>query len=119
MRTRTKAEILRTMTQAQMADEILRLDRVIRGEEFQVSVHKAPLFAAPTGHPLDADSDPMYADAVGIVKKFGKPSISLVQRHLKIGYNRAARLLERMEKEQLVSPMDSHGVRSLLEGGAQ
>lgn len=58
--------------------------------------------------------DPMYGDAVAIVRTQKKASISLVQRYLKIGYNRAARLLEQMEKDGTVSAMDSSGSRSIL-----
>jgi len=58
--------------------------------------------------------DPMYDQAMAIVRKDGKPSISLVQRHLKIGYNRAARLIEAMEVAGMVSPMDSSGSRILI-----
>ena len=60
------------------------------------------------------ESDPMYDQAVAIVLQHKRASISLVQRHLRIGYNRAARLLEQMEKSGLVSPMASNGNRDLL-----
>lgn len=46
----------------------------------------------------DAESDPLYDQAVEIVLRTRRPSISLVQRHLRIGYNRAARLIEAMER---------------------
>jgi len=45
----------------------------------------------------NAEADPMYDQAVEVVLKHRRASISLVQRHLRIGYNRAARLLEQME----------------------
>lgn len=61
-----------------------------------------------------AEKDPMYDQAVEIVLKNRKASISLVQRHLKIGYNRAARLVEDMEKAGLVSAMSSSGQREIL-----
>ena len=51
------------------------------------------------------EADPMYDQAVEVVLKHRKASISLVQRHLKIGYNRAARLVEDMERAGLVSSM--------------
>ena len=62
----------------------------------------------------DAEADPMYDQAVAIVLQNKKASISLVQRHLRIGYNRAARLLEQMEKSGLVSALSSSGNRDLL-----
>jgi S-DNA-T family DNA segregation ATPase FtsK/SpoIIIE len=62
----------------------------------------------------DAESDPMYDQAVAIVLQHRKASISLVQRHLRIGYNRAARLLEQMEQSGLVSAMSTNGNRDLL-----
>jgi S-DNA-T family DNA segregation ATPase FtsK/SpoIIIE len=62
----------------------------------------------------DAEADPMYDQAVAIVLQNKKASISLVQRHLRIGYNRAARLLEQMEKSGLVSSMATNGNRDLL-----
>jgi S-DNA-T family DNA segregation ATPase FtsK/SpoIIIE len=60
------------------------------------------------------EKDPLYDQAVEIVLKNRKASISLVQRHLKIGYNRAARLVEDMEKAGLVSAMSTSGQREIL-----
>jgi DNA segregation ATPase FtsK/SpoIIIE, S-DNA-T family len=62
----------------------------------------------------DAEADPMYDQAVAIVLQHKRASISLVQRHLRIGYNRAARLLEQMERSGLVSSMATNGNRDLL-----
>jgi S-DNA-T family DNA segregation ATPase FtsK/SpoIIIE len=62
----------------------------------------------------DAEADPMYDQAVEVVLKTRRPSISLVQRHLRIGYNRAARLIEAMEKAGLVTPMNSAGGREVV-----
>ena len=60
------------------------------------------------------EKDPMYDQAVEVVLKNRKASISLVQRHLKIGYNRAARLVEDMENAGLVSAMNGAGQRDIL-----
>ena len=62
----------------------------------------------------DGESDPLYDQAVEVVIKNRRASISLVQRHLRIGYNRAARLLEQMENSGLVSAMSSNGNREIL-----
>jgi S-DNA-T family DNA segregation ATPase FtsK/SpoIIIE len=62
----------------------------------------------------NAEADPMYDQAVEVVLKHRRASISLVQRHLRIGYNRAARLLEQMENSGLVSTMQSNGNREIL-----
>ena len=62
----------------------------------------------------NGEGDPMYDQAVSIVLQHKRASISLVQRHLRIGYNRAARLLEQMEKSGLVSSMATNGNRDLL-----
>jgi S-DNA-T family DNA segregation ATPase FtsK/SpoIIIE len=66
------------------------------------------------GADSNGDKDPMYDQAVEIVLKNRKASISLVQRHLKIGYNRAARMLEEMEKSGMVSTMSGSGQREIL-----
>lgn len=60
------------------------------------------------------EADALYDQAVAIVLQHRRASISLVQRHLRIGYNRAARLLEQMEKSGLVSSMSSNGNRDLI-----
>jgi S-DNA-T family DNA segregation ATPase FtsK/SpoIIIE len=60
------------------------------------------------------EADPLYDQAVAVVLKNRRASISLVQRHLRIGYNRAARLLEQMEQSGLVSSMQSNGNRDIL-----
>ncbi|MEN4917632.1 DNA translocase FtsK 4TM domain-containing protein [Achromobacter spanius] len=67
-----------------------------------------------TGIGGDAESDPMYDQACEVVLKHRRASISLVQRHLRIGYNRAARLLEQMEQSGMVSAMQSNGNREIL-----
>ena len=60
------------------------------------------------------ENDPMYDQAVAVVLQHRRASISLVQRHLRIGYNRAARLLEQMEQSGLVSGMATNGNRDIL-----
>ena len=64
-----------------------------------------------TGEP---ESDALYDQAVEIVLKSRRASISLVQRHLRIGYNRAARLVEQMERAGVVTPMQSNGNREVI-----
>ncbi len=68
---------------------------------------------APAGEG-GGEADPMYDQAVQVVLKNRRASISLVQRHLRIGYNRAARLLEQMENSGVVSAMQSNGNRDIL-----
>ncbi|MEY4751394.1 MAG: hypothetical protein RIQ60_3608 [Pseudomonadota bacterium] len=66
------------------------------------------------GGSTDPESDSMYDQAVAVVLQHRRASISLVQRHLRIGYNRAARLLDQMEQAGLVSPMATNGNRDIL-----
>jgi S-DNA-T family DNA segregation ATPase FtsK/SpoIIIE len=63
---------------------------------------------------LTGEKDPLYDQAVEVVLRTRRPSISLVQRHLRIGYNRAARLIEDMERAGMVSPMQTNGNREVL-----
>jgi S-DNA-T family DNA segregation ATPase FtsK/SpoIIIE len=62
----------------------------------------------------NGEKDPMYDQAVEVVLKDRKASISYVQRKLRIGYNRSARLLEDMEKAGLVSSLTTSGQREVL-----
>ena len=63
---------------------------------------------------VDAEEDPLYDQAVQVVLDTKKASISGVQRRLKIGYNRAARMVESMEAAGLVGPLQSNGSREIL-----
>lgn len=67
----------------------------------------------PTAAQDDGDDD-LYEQAVSAVREQGKPSISFVQRHLRIGYNRAARLIEKMEFEGVISPPHTDGTRLVM-----
>jgi S-DNA-T family DNA segregation ATPase FtsK/SpoIIIE len=67
-----------------------------------------------TAGEANVEADPLYDQAVDIVLKSRRASISLVQRHLRIGYNRAARLIEQMERAGLVSSMQSNGNREVI-----
>lgn len=66
------------------------------------------------GDASDAEQDPLYDQAVQIVVESRKASISGVQRRLKIGYNRAARMVESMEQAGLVGPLQTNGSREVL-----
>ena len=66
------------------------------------------------GDDVDAEQDPLYDQAVQVVMDTRKASISGVQRRLKIGYNRAARMVESMEAAGLVGPLQPNGTREIL-----
>ncbi|HDZ16620.1 MAG TPA: DNA translocase FtsK [Methylophaga aminisulfidivorans] len=66
------------------------------------------------GDPSDAESDPLYDQAVQIVVESRRASVSGIQRRLKIGYNRAARIVEAMEAAGVVSAMQGNGSREVL-----
>ncbi len=101
-------------------DEVHRVVEHLRKvgkPEFVTDVLAAPPSeseAATGGDGGDAETDPMYDQAVEIVLRERRPSISLVQRHLRIGYNRAARMIEAMEKAGLVSRANGAGQREVL-----
>lgn len=71
---------------------------------------------APEGTPGGMDNDPMYNEAVDFVLEQGKASISMVQRRFRIGFNRAARLIEQMEVDGLLGPQDGAKPRTVLRG---
>lgn len=59
-------------------------------------------------------NDPLYPKALALVLESKEASISMLQRHLSVGYNHAARLIEAMESEGVLAPMDKHGIRKVL-----
>ncbi len=63
-----------------------------------------------------SDGDALYDEAVALIAREGKASTSFIQRHLQIGYNRAARIIEQMEREGVVSPANRVGRREVLVG---
>jgi S-DNA-T family DNA segregation ATPase FtsK/SpoIIIE len=67
----------------------------------------------------DPEADPLYDEAVQFVMESRRPSISFVQRKFKIGYNRAARLIEAMEMAGIVTPMQSNGQREVIVPGRE
>ena len=73
-----------------------------------------PGFSASDEGQEDGEGDPLYDEAVAFVLETRKASISSVQRKLRVGYNRAARLIEQMEASGVVSPMGSNGSREVL-----
>ncbi|MBC6962204.1 MAG: DNA translocase FtsK [Nitrosomonas sp.] len=98
-------EYLKQHGEAHYIEEILQV-----GEEGDLSDENG----GESGKPAGGESDPLYDEAVSIVIKSRRASISLVQRQLRIGYNRAARLIEEMERAGLVSSMQSNGNREVL-----
>jgi S-DNA-T family DNA segregation ATPase FtsK/SpoIIIE len=78
------------------------------------------ILKAPPKEEEDSDTteyDERYDDAVALITKTGQASISMIQRHLRIGYNRAARIIETMEKEGIVGPSDGAKPREVLVKG--
>ena len=83
-------------------------------DEAMVSSIPVPGFSGGEEGEDDPEADPLYDEAVAFVLESRKASISSVQRKLRVGYNRAARLIEQMEAAGVVSPMGSNGSREIL-----
>jgi DNA segregation ATPase FtsK/SpoIIIE, S-DNA-T family len=95
--------------------ELARIAEFLRAQqtpEFDLDITKPPVEDKAS---LDKeDHDERYDDAVALVTQSGQASISMVQRHLRIGYNRAARIIETMEREGIVGPSDGVKPREVL-----
>ena len=63
---------------------------------------------------INSNEDPLYSEAVKIVVESKKTSISYIQRKLRIGYNRAANIIEAMESNGILSPQQPNGNREIL-----
>ncbi|WP_082887602.1 MULTISPECIES: DNA translocase FtsK [unclassified Eikenella] len=72
------------------------------------------LFSNANSGSGNSDQDPLFNEAVAIVLRTQKATISSIQRHLRIGYNKAATLVDQMEAEGIVSPADTNGKRTIL-----
>ena len=91
-----------------------RLEAAFDGEAVRLNMmESAPAYERPEG-PLTGAGDPLYADAIALVRKHNKASISLVQRHLKTSYSRAASMLEAMEGSVITAHKPSEFVRSVI-----
>ena len=96
-------------------NELGQITRFLRSQDKPEYDEKVTEVAAI--EPVEADDDEYderYDDAVALITKNGQASISMIQRHLRIGYNRAARIIEKMEKEGIVGPSDGAKPREVL-----
>ncbi len=98
-------------------DEVKRLVEHLKGQAqptYNEAILQPPPAEAAEAEGGDGEQDEMYDQAVAVVTESGQASISYVQRRLKVGYNRAARMIEAMEKAGLVSPADGARPRRIL-----
>jgi S-DNA-T family DNA segregation ATPase FtsK/SpoIIIE len=96
-------------------EELVQITKFLRAQAKPEYDEKVTEAAAPeAGTDEEQEYDERYDDAVALVAKAGQASISMVQRHLRIGYNRAARIIEVMEKEGVVGPSDGVKPREVL-----
>jgi S-DNA-T family DNA segregation ATPase FtsK/SpoIIIE len=96
-------------------EELVQITNFLRAQAKPEYDEKVTETVAPeTGADEEQEYDERYDDAVALVAKAGQASISMIQRHLRIGYNRAARIVEVMEKEGVVGPSDGVKPREVL-----
>jgi S-DNA-T family DNA segregation ATPase FtsK/SpoIIIE len=98
---------LRALGEPEYLDEVTEADASAAGEAVLPGIS-----SSLAGE--ESDENSLYDRAVDLVAREGKASTSFIQRHLQIGYNRAARLIERMEKEGVVGPPNHVGKREIL-----
>ena len=106
-------EVHKVVKNLKQAGEPAYLDGILDGTA-AMAEGTADGGGVPSGAGADAEADPLYDQAVRIVTETRRASISGVQRRLKIGYNRAARMLEEMELTGVVGPLQSNGNREVL-----
>ena len=85
-----------------------------QGEPFYLQLEIKEEAKQKEGSNKNSDEDELYQEAVQIVINEGKASTSLIQRKLKIGYNRAARIVDQMEENKVVTPADKVGRRQVI-----
>lgn len=98
-------------------EEIERTVAFVRAQgapQYDESILAAQVEDGDAAHKLDEDKDEMYDHAVAIVAEMQQASISMIQRRLRIGYNRAARMVERMEAEGIIGPADGAKSREVF-----
>jgi len=98
--------------------EISKIVSFVKGQRAPRYNESISTYTPDAGDDREADDefDEKYDEAVELVTDLGQASISLVQRYLKIGYNRAARIVEKMEAEGVVGPSDGSKARKILVG---
>ena len=107
------AEVHRVVASLRTTSAPVYIDEILDGPSTPIpGLPNEPGMAGEEGG--DAEQDPLYDEAVRIVTESRKASISGVQRRLKIGYNRAARMIETMEAAGLVGPLQTNGSREVL-----
>jgi DNA segregation ATPase FtsK/SpoIIIE, S-DNA-T family len=106
-------EVHRVVAGLKTASPPVYIDEILEGPRNPIPGFPSDEEEAAEGGAADAEADPLYDEAVRIVTDTRKASISGVQRRLKIGYNRAARLVEAMEAAGLVGPLQSNGNREI------
>ena len=115
----TPEEIERVVSYVKSTGEVQYSDEVMRKIEESVQ-EKERKGGAPSGLPApEEDDDEMFPAAVEVVLEIGGASASMIQRRLKLGYNRAARLVEQMQKQGIVGPSEGAKPRQVLITRAQ
>jgi len=110
----SEGEVLRVVAhlKAQAAPDYI--EGILEGTSVEVEAQNGASSASSSGDGSDGEKDVKYDEAVLLVLKERRASISYVQRKLGVGYNRSARMLDAMERNGLVSPLTTNGVREVL-----